>query len=83
MLNRAYTDLNATAYDLSYGSINIPPTGFVDIDNEGNYTLTYSAQDDLAGNEAQSITRNVIVRDLPPLSLVGLTKFVTSNTKAY
>ena len=80
VLNRAYTDLNATAYDLSYGSINIPPTGTVDIGTEGNYTLTYSAQDDLAGNEAQSITRNVIVRDLPPLSLVGLTKFVTSNT---
>ena len=28
------------AYDLSYGSINIPPAGTVDIDNEGNYTLT-------------------------------------------
>ena len=35
---------------------------------------------DLAGNEAQSITRNVIVRDLPPLSLVGSTQFVTDNT---
>ena len=43
VLNRAYTDLNATAYDLSYGSINIPPAGTVDIGNEGNYTLTYSA----------------------------------------
>ena len=80
VLNRAYTDLNATAYDLSYGSINIPPAGTVDINNEGNYTLTYSAPSDLAGNEAQSITRNVIVRDLPPLSLVGSTQFVTDNT---
>ena len=80
VLNRAYTDLNATAYDLSYGSINIPPAGTVDINNEGNYTLTYSAPLDLAGNEAQSITRNVIVRDLPPLSLVGSTQFVTDNT---
>ena len=71
MLDRTYTDQNATAYDLSYGSKNIPPTGTVDINNEGNYTLTYSAPDDLAGNEAQSITRNVIVRDLPPISLTS------------
>ena len=70
VLNRAYTDLNATAYDLSYGSKNIPPTGTVDINNEGNYTLTYSAPSDLAGNEAQNITRNVQVLDLPPISLV-------------
>ena len=71
VLDRAYTDLNATAYDLSYGSKNIPPTGTVDINNEGNYTLTYSAPSDLAGNEAQNITRNVIVLDLPPISLVN------------
>ena len=70
VLDRTYTDANATAYDLSYGSKNVPPTGTVDINNEGNYTLTYSAPSDLAGNEGQNITRNVIVLDLPPISLV-------------
>ena len=70
MLNRTYTDQNATAYDLSYGSKNVPPTGTVDIGTEGNNTLTYSAPSDLAGNEGQNITRNVIVLDLPPISLV-------------
>ena len=70
VLDRTYTDQNATAYDLSYGSKNVPPTGTVDINNEGNYTLTYSAPSDLAGNEGQNITRNVIVLDLPPISLV-------------
>ena len=67
VLNYPYADVNATAYDVSYGSKNISPTGFVDINNEGNYTLTYSAPDDLAGNEGQNITRNVIVLDLPPI----------------
>ena len=70
VLNRTYTDQNATAYDLSYGSKNVPPTGTVDIGTEGNNTLTYSAPSDLAGNEGQNITRNVIVLDLPPISLV-------------
>ena len=70
VLNYPYADVNATAYDVSYGSKNISPTGFVDINNEGNNTLTYSAPSDLAGNEGQNITRNVIVLDLPPISLV-------------
>ena len=69
VLNYPYADVNATAYDVSYGSKNISPTGFVDINNEGNYTLTYSAPPDLAGNAGPNITRNVIVLDLPPISL--------------
>ena len=71
VLDRTYTDQNATAYDLSYGSKNVPPTGTVDIGTEGNNTLTYSAPSDLAGNEGQNITRNVIVLDLPPLSFAS------------
>ena len=71
MLDRAYADQNATAYDLSYGSKNVPPTGTVDIGTEGNNTLTYSAPSDLAGNEGQNITRNVIVLDLPPISFAS------------
>ena len=41
-----------------------------DIGTEGNNTLTYSAPSDLAGNEGQNITRNVIVLDLPPISIM-------------
>ena len=72
MLNYPYADVNATAYDVSYGSKNISPTGFVDINNEGNYTLTYSAPPDLAGNAGPNITRNFIVLDLPPISYTGI-----------
>ena len=38
-LGRPYTDLNATAYDISYGSKTIAPTGNVITSIEGNYTL--------------------------------------------
>ena len=72
VLNYPYADVNATAYDVSYGSKNISPTGFVDINNEGNYTLTYSAPPDLAGNAGPNITRNFIVLDLPPISYTGI-----------
>ena len=72
MLNRPYTEENATAFDLSYGSQNVTPTGNVDMNVEGNYTLTYSAPSDLIGNEGQNITRNVIVLDLPPISYTGI-----------
>ena len=90
VLNRAYADANATAYDVSYGSINIPPVGTVDIGTEGNYTLTYSAPFDLAGNAGPNITRNVIVRDLPPISFdvfdvssAGSFKFTTDDITSY
>ena len=68
MLNYAYTEENATAFDASYGIVDIFPTGTVHVDTAGNYTLTYSAQSDLVGNPAQDITRNVRVIDFPPLS---------------
>ena len=77
ILDRTYTDANATAYDLSYGSKNIPPMGDVNITREGNYTLIYSAPPDFAGNEAQNITRNVIVADLPPIEIQNLS--ISSN----
>ena len=68
VLNYAYTEENATAFDASYGIVDIFPTGTVHVDTAGNYTLTYSAQSDLVGNPAQDITRNVRVIDFPPLS---------------
>ena len=70
VLDRPYTEENATAFDISYGYQNVTPTGNVNVNVENNYTLTYTAPDDLIGNKGQTITRNVIVLDLPPLSLV-------------
>ena len=71
VLNRPYTEEYATAFDISYGSQNVTPTGNVNVNVENNYTLTYTAPDDLAGNDGPSITRIVSVIDFPPLSLVG------------
>ena len=82
ILNRTYTDENATVYDLSYGSKNIPPMGDVNITREGNYTLIYSAPPDFAGNEAQNITRNVIVADLPPIEVQTLSVTSTNVNNA-
>ena len=73
-LGVTYTDLNATAYDLSYGSKNIAPTvsGTVNIFSLGNHTVSYSAPSDLAGNAGPTITRNVGIQVLPPLSFTGV-----------
>ena len=64
ILNRAYTDANATAYDLSYGEKSILTNGIVNTNVMGNYSLSYTAESDLAGNVGPTITRNVIVKDL-------------------
>ena len=69
-LNRPYTDENATAFDISYGYQNVTPTGNVNVNVENDYTLTYTAPDDPAGNDGPTITRNVRVIDFPPLSIV-------------
>ena len=53
-----------------YGSKTIAPTGNVITSSEGNYTLTYTAPDDLAGNAGPTITRNVRILDLPPLEIL-------------
>ena len=48
--NTIFDDENATAYDLSYGSITITGTGTVDTATPATYTLNYTAPDDYAGN---------------------------------
>ena len=68
--NHPYTDAGATAYDLSYGSQIVSPSGTVNTGTLGDYPLTYTAPNDLAGNTGQTITRLVLIRDLPPLSIV-------------
>ena len=70
--NSSYTDPGATATDASYTS-DLPVTGAnsdFDITKAGNYTFTYTAEDD-AGN-THTITRNVIVRDTPPIGINAL-----------
>ena len=70
--NHPYTDAGATAYDLSYGSQIVSPNvaGTVNENTIGDYTVTYTAPSDTAGNTGQTITRTVLIRDLAPLSIV-------------
>ena len=82
ILNSTYTDANATAYDLSYGEESILPTGTVNVNVIGNYSLSYTALPDLAGNTGPIITRNVIVRDTPPIDITTLT-IATENSTLY
>ena len=82
ILNSTYTDANATAYDLSYGEESILPTGTVNVNVIGNYSLSYTALPDLAGNTGPIITRNVIVRDTPPIGIVHLTIVTDDDTYA-
>ena len=79
--NSSYTDLGATASDLSYAA-DIPVTGTnnFDITQSGNYTFTYTAPDDEAGNPGPIITRNVIVTDTPPIDIVSFTIATASST---
>ena len=67
---QTYTDANALAYDISYGFKTISPSGTVNTGTIGDYILTYTAPSDPAGNIGPTITRNVLIRDLPPLSIV-------------
>ena len=67
--------------DLSYAA-DIPVTGTSNIDTtqSGNYTFTYTAPDDEAGNPGPIITRNVIVADTPPIGITTLTIATASGT---
>ena len=83
ILNRTYTDANATAYDLSYGERSILPTGTVNVTLAGNYSLSYTAPYDLAGNAGSNITRNVRVLELPPLALENTIISSNNSNPAY
>ena len=70
--NSSYTDAGATASDASYAS-DLPVTGAnsdFDITKVGNYTFTYTAEDE-AGNTA-TITRVVMVQNIPPIGINAL-----------
>jgi hypothetical protein len=71
-----YVDDGATALDNCDGDIsgNIQVMSPVDTDVPGTYTITYNVSDD-AGNEADEVTRTVIVQPKPAIS-----NSVTSST---
>jgi Bacterial surface protein, Ig-like domain/Bacterial Ig-like domain (group 3)/HYR domain len=58
----SYTDLGATATDACSGTFAATPSGLVDVNTPGTYTVTYNAQD-ASGNAAAPITRTVVVAD--------------------
>lgn len=59
-----YTDAGATASDDLDGTINVSTTGAVDTATAGTYTLTYNATD-AAGNQADPLTRTVVIVAAP------------------
>jgi len=67
----AFTDPGATANDTCAGVLTVTPSGTVDANTPGNYTLTYTASDP-SGNTGTA-TRNVVVVDTtaPVVTLNG------------
>jgi uncharacterized repeat protein (TIGR01451 family) len=70
----SYPELGATANDTCAGSFAATPSGSVNANVVGPYTITYNATDP-SGNAATPVTRTVIVRDTiaPTITLNGVT----------
>ncbi|HPO17100.1 MAG TPA: DUF5011 domain-containing protein, partial [Candidatus Hydrogenedentes bacterium] len=70
----AYADPGATVTDICDASVTVNnnSAAVVDMSTPGDYTVTYSAQDD-SGNSAAPVTRTVSVQDTTPpvITLVG------------
>ena len=82
--NSSYTDPGAIASDLSYASdMTVNGVNNFDINKSGNYTFTYTAPDDEAGNPGPIITRNVIVKDTPPIGIDTFTIESNNNNTSY
>ena len=77
--NSSYTDLGATASDLSYAA-DIPVTGTSNIDTtqSGNYTFTYTAPDDEAGRFASVNTTVFVLSSL--YALIANARLFVSET---
>ncbi len=67
-----FSDPGATASDDCGGAVAVSVIGSVNINQTGEYTLTYQAED-AEGNAATAVTRTVTVEDTTPpvLTLVG------------
>lgn len=80
----AFSDPGATAEDDCGGALSADVVGSVNIEQAGDYTLTYHAVDG-AGNEAPPVTRTVTVADhtAPVLTLVGASVLVLHCGEGY
>ena len=67
LTNQEYIDANATAYDLSYGTITIGATNMVNQTIPGNQTLLYITPLDRAGNPGPNLIAQCIIRE--PLAI--------------
>jgi hypothetical protein len=67
-----YTEPGATAHDTCAGDFAATPSGNVNVNTPGSYTITYNASD-LSGNAATPVTRTVNVRDTsaPAITIIG------------
>jgi uncharacterized repeat protein (TIGR01451 family) len=79
----SYTDAGASAADSCGGPVAVSPSGSVNINAPGNYTLTYTATDP-SGNTATA-TRAVHVRDTTPpvITVVGANPFTVEQGSAF
>src|ERR1043166_5724953 len=68
----SYPELGATAHDNCSADFAATPSGTVNVNTPGTYTVTYNAND-AAGNAATPVTRTVIVQDTiaPTITLNG------------
>ena len=68
----SYPELGATAHDNCSADFAATPSGSVNVNVVGTYTITYNAND-TAGNAATPVTRTVIVQDTtkPVITLTG------------
>ena len=82
-LDADYTDLGATAYDLSYGNSQVTTTDRVNVNQLDHYTLHYTAPTDAAGNIGQTITRIVEVLDAPPITITNLAIESSNSNSSY
>ena len=75
VLDKSYTDEGTVVIDNdpNYAGTSTPDTTNVDNTVLGNYTVTYSAPSDSAGNVPVTKTRNVEVVKLDPIPITSLT----------
>ncbi|TYK66249.1 immunoglobulin-like domain-containing protein [Colwellia echini] len=80
----AYSESGATATDAVDGSFAATPSGEVDTNQVGSYTITYNATD-VAGNSATAVSRTVNVVDSvsPVITLTGDTEVTLTVGDTY
>jgi uncharacterized repeat protein (TIGR01451 family) len=80
----SFTDPGATASDACAGSVPVTPSGTVDVNTPGTYTLTYNATD--GANPTTPVTRTVIVvpvADVSVTQMAGPNPVPTGSTLTY